>query len=78
MAERPADDLSVASPDTQQTAAARVRSRLARFGGRSTVAFPAIEPVLAAVRDNHPKADIAVIEQAFVVAERAHRSQLRK
>ncbi|MCL2089816.1 MAG: bifunctional (p)ppGpp synthetase/guanosine-3',5'-bis(diphosphate) 3'-pyrophosphohydrolase [Micrococcales bacterium] len=81
MGERAADDLSVPSvsgPDTQQTAAARVRSRLARFGGRSTVAFPAIEPVLAAVRDNHPKADVAVIEQAFVVAERAHRGQLRK
>jgi len=42
------------------------------------VAFPAIEPVLAAVRDNHPKADLGVIEQAFVVAERAHRGQVRK
>ncbi len=64
--------------DTGQTAAARVRSRLARFGGRSTVAFPAIEPVLQAVRTNHPKTDLSVIEQAFVVAERAHRGQLRK
>ena len=83
MGERAGDDPSVpdlsgSAPDTQQTAAGRVRSRLARFGGRSTVAFPAIEPVLAAVRDNHPKADVAVIEQAFVVAERAHRGQLRK
>ncbi|MCL2422979.1 MAG: hypothetical protein FWD11_03645, partial [Micrococcales bacterium] len=76
MVEREPDDLSVPGPDTQQTAAARVCSRLARFGGRSTVAFPAIEPVLAAVRDNHPKADLGVIEQAFVVAERAHRGQV--
>ncbi|MCL2454208.1 MAG: bifunctional (p)ppGpp synthetase/guanosine-3',5'-bis(diphosphate) 3'-pyrophosphohydrolase [Micrococcales bacterium] len=73
-----ADGQAEPSPDTQQTAAARVRSRLARFGGRSTVAFPAIEPVLAAVRNNHPKADVSIIEQAFVVAERAHRGQLRK
>ena len=67
-----------ATTEVTQTAAARVRSRLARFGGRSTVAFPAIEPVLQAVRTNHPKVDVGIIEHAFVVAERAHRGQLRK
>ncbi|MEN0128112.1 MAG: bifunctional (p)ppGpp synthetase/guanosine-3',5'-bis(diphosphate) 3'-pyrophosphohydrolase [Brevundimonas sp.] len=56
----------------------RVRSRLSRFGGRSGPAFPALEPVLQAARTNHPKADLAVVEQAYVVAEKAHRGQLRK
>ena len=40
---------------------------------RAAVAFPALEPVLRTVRANHPKADLAVVEQAYVVAERAHR-----
>ena len=37
-------------PPTEATPAARVRARLARFGGRSSVAFPALEPVLQAAR----------------------------
>jgi len=52
------------------------RLRLGNRGG--TVAYPALEPVLQAVRTNHPKAELGVIEQAYVVAERAHRGQLRK
>nr|WP_304412817.1 bifunctional (p)ppGpp synthetase/guanosine-3',5'-bis(diphosphate) 3'-pyrophosphohydrolase [Cellulomonas sp. HZM] len=58
----------------------RVRSRLSRFAGRgsSGPAFPALEPVLQAARTNHPKADLTAVEQAYVVAERAHRGQLRK
>ncbi|AEE46154.1 RelA/SpoT family protein [Cellulomonas fimi] len=64
--------------DTGATAANRVRQRLVRFGQRSGPAFPALEPVLQAARTNHPKADLAVVEQAYVVAEKAHRGQLRK
>ncbi len=60
------------------SASSRMRSRLGRFGARSGAAFPAIEPVLQAARTNHPKADLAVVEQAYVVAEKAHRGQLRK
>ena len=56
----------------------RVRARLARLSGRSAPAYPALEPVLQAVRTNHPKADLSGIEQAYVVAEKAHRGQLRK
>lgn len=56
----------------------RVRARLARLSGRSAPAYPALEPVLQAVRTNHTKADLSVIEQAYVVAEQAHRGQLRK
>jgi GTP pyrophosphokinase len=58
--------------------ASRVRARLARFGSRGGPAFPALEPVLQAARTNHPKADLTVVEQAYVVAEKAHRGQLRK
>ncbi|MDM7831266.1 bifunctional (p)ppGpp synthetase/guanosine-3',5'-bis(diphosphate) 3'-pyrophosphohydrolase [Cellulomonas sp. MW9] len=64
--------------DPYGTSSGRVRSRLSRFGGRSGPAFPALEPVLQAARTNHPKADLAVVEQAYVVAEKAHRGQLRK
>ncbi|HEX5334008.1 MAG TPA: bifunctional (p)ppGpp synthetase/guanosine-3',5'-bis(diphosphate) 3'-pyrophosphohydrolase [Cellulomonas sp.] len=56
----------------------RVRSRLARFGSRGAATSPAIEPLLLAIHSNHPKADLSVVEQAYVVAERAHRGQLRK
>ncbi|MBD8061240.1 RelA/SpoT family protein [Oceanitalea stevensii] len=56
----------------------RVRSRFALLGSRGHSASPAIEPVLHALRSNHPRADTALIERAFTVAERAHRGQLRK
>ncbi|MCV2394537.1 bifunctional (p)ppGpp synthetase/guanosine-3',5'-bis(diphosphate) 3'-pyrophosphohydrolase [Actinotalea sp. M2MS4P-6] len=88
MAERDAAGVPVggapvtATPATlreQQLGAARARSwrdRLVpRSGGSAT---PALEPVLQAVRSNHPKADTSVVERAYAVAERAHRGQLRK
>lgn len=65
-------------PAQNDSPSSRMRSRLGRFGARSGAAFPAIEPVLQAARTNHPKADLAVVEQAYVVAEKAHRGQLRK
>ncbi|MCR6690132.1 bifunctional (p)ppGpp synthetase/guanosine-3',5'-bis(diphosphate) 3'-pyrophosphohydrolase [Cellulomonas sp.] len=61
------------------SSASRYRALLPRFGGpRSGPAYPALEPVLQAARANHPKADLTVVERAYVVAERAHRGQLRK
>ncbi|MCC2308382.1 RelA/SpoT family protein [Cellulomonas chengniuliangii] len=63
---------------TDGQSASRVRSRLARFGTRGPATSPALEPLLQAIHTNHPKADLSVIEQAYVVAERAHRGQLRK
>ena len=69
-------DVPTVSTDGQ--AGSRVRSRLARFGARGPATSPALEPLLQAIRTNHPKADLQVIEQAYVVAERAHRGQLRK
>nr|WP_297427546.1 bifunctional (p)ppGpp synthetase/guanosine-3',5'-bis(diphosphate) 3'-pyrophosphohydrolase [uncultured Actinotalea sp.] len=55
-----------------------MRSRLARLGTRTSTASPALEPLLLAVRSNHPRADLSVLERAYAVAERAHRGQLRK
>ncbi len=54
-----------------------MRARFARFGGPRT-GNPVLEPLLQTVRTTHPKADLAVIERAYVVAEEAHRGQLRK
>jgi GTP pyrophosphokinase len=37
-----------------------------------------VEPLLAAVRNNHPKADLSLISRAYAAAEEAHRGQYRK
>ncbi len=56
-----------------------LRARIARFGSRSTGGTsPVIEPLLRTVRSNHPKADVGMLERAYVVAEKAHRGQRRK
>jgi hypothetical protein len=55
-----------------------VRSRLVRFGARPNAGSPALEPVLQAVRTNHPRTDLTVIERASETAERAHRGQLAR
>lgn len=56
----------------------RVRSRLAWFGSRGHSTPPAIEPLLRALRANHPKADTSLIVRAYEVAEKAHAGQRRK
>ena len=40
--------------------------------------LPLIAPVIGALKEHHPTADIAAIERAFLVAEKAHAGQLRK
>jgi len=39
---------------------------------------PEIEPLVRALRANHPKADVSLIERAYATAEKAHRGQMRK
>ena len=39
---------------------------------------PVLEPLAAVLRAAHPKADVAVLQQAYDVAEERHRGQLRK
>jgi GTP pyrophosphokinase len=73
------EEVAAQTPSAPASSSARVRARLARFGGtRGPGANPVLEPLLQTVRATHPKADLAVIERAYEVAERAHRGQLRK
>ncbi|WP_110241617.1 RelA/SpoT family protein [Nocardioides gilvus] len=55
-----------------------MRSRLARIGTRTQSGNPVLEPLFRAVRTNHPKADLALLERAYVTAERLHAPQKRK
>lgn len=59
-------------------AGSRVRSGLVWFGARSKITMPEIEPLVRALRANHPKADVSLIERAYATAEKAHRGQMRK
>ncbi len=74
----PTEPAAVTTPPLGISSASRVRSRLVRFGSRHAVGTPALEPLLRAVRANHPKADVSIIERAYVTAEKAHRGQMRK
>ncbi len=65
-------------PTISLPTSSRVRARFARFGGPRTDTDPVLEPLLSSVRASHPKADLSIIERAYVVAEKAHRGQLRK
>nr|WP_179503694.1 bifunctional (p)ppGpp synthetase/guanosine-3',5'-bis(diphosphate) 3'-pyrophosphohydrolase [Nocardioides daedukensis] len=55
-----------------------MRARLARIGSRSQVGNPVLEPLFRAVRANHPKADLALLERAYLRAEELHGPQMRK
>ncbi len=55
-----------------------MRARLARIGTRSQPGNPVLEPLFRAVRANHPKADLALLERAYTTAEKMHGTQTRK
>lgn len=55
-----------------------MRARLARMGTRSQPGNPVLEPLFRAVRANHPKADLALLERAYLTAEKLHGTQMRK
>ncbi|WP_283095277.1 RelA/SpoT family protein [Nocardioides alcanivorans] len=55
-----------------------MRARLARIGARPQSGNPVLEPLFRAVKANHPKADLALLERAYVTAERLHATQMRK
>ncbi|GAB3784384.1 GTP pyrophosphokinase [Nocardioides ungokensis] len=55
-----------------------MRARLARMGRSNQPGNPVLEPLFRAVRANHPKADLALLERAYVTAEKLHGSQMRK
>ncbi|QNN55155.1 bifunctional (p)ppGpp synthetase/guanosine-3',5'-bis(diphosphate) 3'-pyrophosphohydrolase [Nocardioides mesophilus] len=55
-----------------------MRARLARMATKTQAGNPVLEPLFRAVRANHPKADLALLERAYLVAERMHAPQTRK
>ncbi|MCW2790323.1 MAG: pyrophosphokinae, partial [Aeromicrobium sp.] len=60
-------------------ASARVRNRLARIGGsKSGSADTVLDPLIKVYRATHPKGEIAAIQKAYDVANRAHAGQKRK
>lgn len=68
----------VADPIGAQSAR-RMRARLARIGSRpQSGTNPVLEPLFRSVRNSHPKADLALLERAYVTAERMHGPQMRK
>jgi GTP diphosphokinase / guanosine-3',5'-bis(diphosphate) 3'-diphosphatase len=68
----------VADPIGAQSAR-RMRARLARIGARPQSGLnPVLEPLFRSVKANHPKADLALLERAYEIAERMHGPQMRK
>ena len=55
-----------------------MRARLARMATKSQSENPVLEPLYRAVRANHPKADLELLERAYSIAERHHAGQMRK
>ena len=77
MAEEQAGPAGPTAADPSPSARS-MRSRLARMGTRSQPGNPVLEPLFRAVRTSHPKADLALLERAYVTAERMHGTQMRK
>ena len=74
----PAAASAPAGPGSSTTSARSMRARLARMGTRSQPQNPVLEPLFRAVRANHPKADLALLERAYITAEKHHGTQTRK
>ncbi len=72
-----ADEQTETAPEAAPSARG-MRARLARMGTRSQPGNPVLEPLFRAVRNNHPKADLALLERAYITAERMHGTQMRK
>ncbi len=83
-AERPSSPAPPSSPPggsqggTGGPSGRRMRARLARMTTKAQQGNPVLEPLFRAVRANHPKADLTLLERAYVVAEQAHGTQTRK
>ncbi len=77
---RPAEPASEGvSADSSSGPGRGMRARLARMGTRGGPGGnPVLEPLFRAVRANHPKADLALLERAYVTAEKMHGTQMRK
>ncbi len=67
----------MAQPASTEPPRVRMRQRIARLG-TTRPQTPALDPLVRVIRNNHPKADMSLIERAYQTAERLHRGQLRK
>ena len=74
------DDAAPQTPPRAPSATRRVRARLARriTAQRSAPVKQVLEPLAAVHRELHPKADLALLQHAYDIAEEAHRGQRRK
>src|SRR5215211_5401958 len=77
MAEETAAPAAVRTPEAVPPARG-MRARLARMGSRTQTGNPVLEPLFRTVRANHPKADLALLERAYLTAEKHHGNQMRK
>ncbi|GEP38490.1 GTP pyrophosphokinase [Nocardioides psychrotolerans] len=73
-----APEATPAGSDQQPPSARSMRARLARMGTRAQTGNPVLEPLFRAVRANHPKADLVLLERAYTTAETMHGTQMRK
>ncbi|WP_222263634.1 RelA/SpoT family protein [Modestobacter marinus] len=79
--QRPDDVAPEPAGENEVVPRRRVRDRLARrivAGQRSSGIRPVLEPLAALHRQSHPKADLALLQRAYDVAEEAHAAQKRK
>jgi guanosine-3',5'-bis(diphosphate) 3'-pyrophosphohydrolase len=56
----------------------RMRQRIARWTAPRQPQHAVLEPLFNVVKQNHPKADLAIIERAYRTAEQYHAGQTRK
>src|SRR3954453_22604013 len=78
---RPDDVVPEPGGETEAVPRRRVRDRLGRrvVARHSSAGIrPVLEPLAALHRQSHPKADLALLQRAYDVAETAHSGQKRK
>ena len=55
-----------------------IRSRLPRIFSKQPSYNQELQQVIKSLKNSHPKADVGLVERAFLAAEKAHSEQLRK
>ncbi len=73
----PSPSLPVRISASAEQQRVKMRQRIARLGS-SRPQTPALDPLFRIIRDNHPKADLGLVERAYRKAERLHDGQMRK
>jgi GTP pyrophosphokinase len=75
----PAPGVSLEAAKGTVSASRRVRARLARrMTAQRSLVNPVLEPLVAVHREYYPKADLAILQRAYEIAEERHAPQLRK